>query len=131
MNSHAPGEELSQRYWDGAREGVLVLQACGQCGRVRHYPRVLCDACYSFEVQPHVASGRGTVHSWMVAHHAFDPAVADEVPYVLVTVDMEEGVRVLGRWEDGELRLGLPVELSFMRDNEENPRPTFHRAAAG
>ena len=44
------------------------------------------------------ASRRGTVHSWTVAHHPFHPAFVDELPYTLVTIDLEEGVRALGRW---------------------------------
>jgi len=28
----------SQPYWDGLREGRLMLQHCAECGKVRHYP---------------------------------------------------------------------------------------------
>ena len=90
--------ELSRPYWEAAAQGRLVLQCCSACAVVRHYPRVLCDVCYSSAVHWQPASGRGTLHSWTVAHHAFHPAFAAEVPYVLVTVDLEEGVRALGRW---------------------------------
>ena len=31
--------------------------------RIRHYPRPVCDACYSMEVAWIEASGRGRVHS--------------------------------------------------------------------
>ena len=126
MSDAAPGEGLTADYWRGAERGELALQQCPRCGLVRHYPQVLCPACYSFEVQPLVASGRGTVHSWTVAHHPFDPAFADETPYVLLTVDMEEGVRVLGRSSGAlEPRIELPVQLSFERDAAGQPRPVF------
>ena len=60
------------------------------------------------------ASGRGTLHSWTVAHHAFHPAFAGELPYTLVTVNLEEGVRALGRWNgDTALALGLAVQGRF------------------
>ncbi len=59
-------------------------------------------------------SGRGTVHSWTVAHHAFHPAFKDELPYTLVTVDLAEGVRALGRFEGEGLRIGLPVRVGFI-----------------
>src|SRR5438270_7755216 len=93
-------QPMSGAYWEGAARGKLVLQRCGECGKIRHYPRVLCDGCYSFAVEPFEAQGRGTIHSWTVAHHAFDPAVAAEIPYVLATVDLAEGVRVLGRLDE-------------------------------
>jgi uncharacterized protein len=106
--------ELSRPYWDAAAQGRLVLQCCAACGRIRHYPRLLCDACYSDTVRWVTASGYGTVHSWTVAHHAFHPAFQDELPYVLLTVDLAEGVRALGRWRgDTPLALGLRVQGSF------------------
>ncbi len=45
----------TQPYWDGLNEGKLLIQKCGSCGKLRHYPRPLCDACHSFEVR----MGRG------------------------------------------------------------------------
>lgn len=106
--------ELSRPYWEAAAEGRLVLQCCAACGKVRHYPRLLCDSCYSDAVAWKRASGRGTVHSWTVAHHAFHPAFAAELPYTLVTVDLEEGVRALGRWRSAAgPSLGQAVQGGF------------------
>lgn len=114
VTGHGADDPVSGPYWRGAADGRLVLQQCGSCGRIRHYPRVLCDACHSFLVEPVDADGRGIVHSWTVAHHVFAPSVADDVPYVLVTVDLPEGVRVLGRLGGGgQVRSGLPVRITF------------------
>ncbi len=122
----ATAERLSKPYWDGARQGKLVLQRCGQCGKIRHYPRVLCDACYSFNVEPVEAAGTGRVHSWTVAHHAFHPSVAEETPYHVVTVELDEGVRVLGRIDDpSDLHLGLPMRVGFRPGRDGDPIPAF------
>ncbi|QHE85025.1 Zn-ribbon domain-containing OB-fold protein [Hydrogenophaga sp. BPS33] len=60
------------------------------------------------------ASGEGTAHSWTVAHHAFHPAFAGELPYTLVTVDLKEGVRALGRWREGcTPSVGMAVRGGF------------------
>ena len=96
-----PPSELSRPYWEAAQQGRLVLQCCAACDLTRHYPRLLCSACYSDQCVWKAASGRGTVHSWTVSHHAFHPAFVAELPYTLVTVDLEEGVRALGRWQEG------------------------------
>lgn len=107
---------LTQPYWDGMAEGRLRIQHCAACGKPRHYPRYICDACHAFDVTWKDSSGRGTVHSWTVAHHAFHPGFKDELPYTLVIVDLEEGVRALGRYAaaDGKgLRIGLKVTLGF------------------
>jgi uncharacterized OB-fold protein len=111
-----PDTDLSRPYWQAARRGQLVLQRCSQCGQIRHYPRLLCRVCHSRESEFVPASGQGQVHSWTVTHHVFHPAFAHEVPYVLVTVDLHEGVRALGRWDGAELALGLPVQAYFALD---------------
>jgi uncharacterized protein len=86
----------------------------GACGKTRHYPRLLYSHCHSDAAVWNQASGRGTLHSWTVAHHAFHPAFKDGLPYVLVTVDLDEGVRALGRWQGPvALAIGQPVQGMF------------------
>lgn len=104
---------LTQPYWDGAAAGVLRVQQCAGCGKLRHYPRYLCDACHSFDVTWKDCTGLGTVHSWTVAHHAFHPGFKEDLPYTLVVVEMEEGVRTLGRFDGDGLRVGLRVRIGF------------------
>ena len=119
---------LTQPYWEGTAQGVLRIQHCADCGKPRHYPRYICDACHSFETVWKESGGRGTVHSWTVAHHAFHPGFAGELPYTLVVVDLEDGVRALGRYAEpsGEgLRLGLPVRLGFIEGGGGYRLPTF------
>lgn len=120
----------SKPYWDGLMAGRLLVQKCGQCGKLRHYPRPLCDACFSFDVAWIEASGHGTVHSWTIAHHAFNPGFKDELPYVLVTVDLAEGVRMLAPLravEDKHLRIGLPVRIAFETPTTNLTLPAFVR----
>ena len=106
--------DLARPYWEAAAQGKLLLQSCSACGKVRHYPRFLCDACYSDAVTWLPSKASGTIHSWTVAHHAFHPAFVPELPYTLVTVDLDEGVRALGRWRsDVALSIGQPVQGAF------------------
>jgi uncharacterized OB-fold protein len=118
----------SRPYWDGLREGRLVIQQCGVCGKLRHYPRPVCDACYSMETTWRQVSGHGTVHSWTVAHHPFHPGFKSELPYVLVTVDLDEGVRMLAQirgLEADALAVGLPVTMIAERVTDELALPVF------
>lgn len=124
--------ETSAPHWEGLREGRFLLQTCADCGKIRHYPRPVCDGCFSLAVTWTEASGRGTVHSWTVAHHAYHPAFRGEVPYVLVTVDLEEGVRAMGRLEGDDasaLRLDLPVRMAFRPTENGYALPAFAIAA--
>ena len=108
-----PPSELSRPYWEGAAAGRLMIQRCTNCGKLRHYPRLVCDSCYSTAVEWVEASGRGAIHSWTVAHHAYHPSFAADLPYTLVTVDLEEGVRALGRWRGGPPSIGQEVTGRF------------------
>ena len=108
-----PDLPLSRPYWEAARSGRLVVQRCTGCGKLRHYPTILCSACHSSSVEWTQLSGKGAVHSWTICHHPFHPAFKDEVPYALVTVDLAEGVRALGRWTGGALAIGQPVAARF------------------
>ena len=108
-----PPSALSAPYWEGATAGRLLIQRCTGCGTLRHYPRLLCSNCHSTAVEWVEASRRGVIHSWTVAHHAYHPSFAAELPYTLVTVDLEEGPRALGRWIGATPRIGQAVAGRF------------------
>ncbi len=118
----------SKPFWDGLKEHRMVLQTCADCGKVRHYPRPVCDACLSMAVDWTEASGRGTVYSWTETHHPFHAGFRGEIPYILVTVDLDEGVRIqsqlIGASID-ELRMGLPVEVCYVDATDEVTLPLF------
>ena len=118
----------TQPYWDGLAEGRLLIQRCGACGKLRHYPRPMCDSCHSMEVAWQEASGRGTIHSWTVTHHPFNIGFKRELPYALATVDLAEGVRLQAQLRDiahERIAIGLPVEIRFERVKEDLTLPYF------
>ena len=124
-------DELSAAYREGARRGVLVVQRCAACGTSRHYPRAMCPHCWSFDVEHVEHPGDGTVHSWTVAHHAFSADTAGEVPYTLVTVDLGEGLRALGRLAPPAVAaVGLPVCVGFEPGADGEPRLVFTTGAS-
>lgn len=109
-------DPVSQPFWDALHEHRLVLQKCGQCGAIRHYPRPVCDQCYSMEVEWADASGKGTVHSWTVSHHAFHISFKRDLPITLALIDLDEGVRLNCQLKDidpEDIRIGLPVRVGF------------------
>jgi uncharacterized OB-fold protein len=56
------------------------------------------------------------VHSWTVVHHPFHPAFRPELPYVLVTADLPEGVRLLAQLRGAglvALRPGVPLRVDY------------------
>jgi uncharacterized protein len=105
-------------WWDGAAAGELRIQRCVDCGRLRHPPRPMCPRCNSLRHDTVVSSGRGTVHSFVTYRH--QPASGLKVPYVVLVVALEEGVRVIGNLvgaEPEDARVGMPVEVVFLADD--------------
>ena len=115
-------------FWDALHERRFVLQRCVDCGTIRHYPRPVCDKCFSMKVDWVEASGRGTVHSWTITHHPFHPGFKSDLPLMLLTVDLAEGVRMQaqGRGIDGAgLKVGLAVKVGFDRVKDDLTLPVF------
>lgn len=118
----------TQPYWDGLQQQRLRLQKCADCGKIRHYPRPMCDACWSMNTEWIDASGLGTVHSWTITHHAFHPGLKKDLPYVLLTVDLPEGVRMNAQArgiDASRLRVGLPVVVRFDQVKDDLTLPVF------
>ena len=117
-------------FWEAAKRHQLVVQKCGGCGVHRFPPRELCSLCLSRESSWVPASGRGKVFSFVVMHQAYHPAFADELPYAVVVVELEEGARITSRLVDcpaGEVRIDMPVTVVFEDASPEISLPKFRR----
>ena len=118
----------TQPYWDGLLAGKLVLQRCADCGRPRHYPRPVCDSCFSMNAEWFEASGKGAVHSWTITHYAFHPGFKGDLPYLLLTVDLDEGERMQcqarGIAHDA-VSVGMRVRVAYDRVKDDLALPVF------
>ena len=119
----------TEPYWAGLRAGKLMLQACAACGRVRHYPRPVCPHCYCLDAKWIEAKGRGKVHSWTITHHAFHPGWKGELPITLLTVDLDEGVRMQaqlsGPVAEAGVKIGMPVRIAYEAATKDLTLPVF------
>jgi hypothetical protein len=78
------------------------------------------------------SSGRGRIHSFVISHRAFHPFWAERVPYVIATIELDEGVRMVDDMLElapGDARIDLPVEVWFHDTGEGIVLPKFRRAA--
>lgn len=98
-------------FWIGLRDG-LMLPRCRSCGFVWLRPTPACPRCGATDLSVEPQSGMGTVYSWVVVDRALDAAFADEVPYTVVTVELDCGARLPGRLLGTEQpRAGMAVEF--------------------
>lgn len=108
----------TQAYWDGAAAGELRVQRCPS-GHAVFPPRALCPDCGADGLEWVAASGRGTLHSYVVEHRPA-PGWEDEVPYVVALVQLEEGPRMMSNVvgvdpDPAQLPLDLPLVVDFVQ----------------
>lgn len=128
-----PGISDDNRFfWDGAREGRLLVQRCKSCGTLRHPPGPVCPSCHSFEWDTVQASGRGTVYSFVVMHYPEVPPF--DYPNPIALIELEEGTRLIAQLvgvKPAEVRIGQAVQVEFNRFNDgELVLPQFRPVAA-
>jgi uncharacterized OB-fold protein len=132
MTGHAkPLPEVTPQmapFWEAARRHELVVQRCGGCGAYRFPARDLCSRCLSRDAAWTRVSGRGVIFSVAVMHQVYHPGFADDVPYAVVVVELEEGARLLSNvvgLAPSEVRIGMPVEVVFESVSADVTLPKF------
>jgi len=119
----------TQHFWDGCRDGKLLLQRCKDTGKAYFPPRPFSPYTGSRDVEVFEASGKATLFSYVINHR---PAKGfeDEAPYAIAVVELEEGPRMMTNIVDCEqtpeaLVLDMPLEVSFETATDEITLPKF------
>jgi uncharacterized OB-fold protein len=102
-------------FWDGAAAGELRIQQCTGCGVLRHPPGPMCPSCGATKPGYVVASGTGTVYSYVTHHHP--PVPGKQLPFVVALVELPEGVRVMAELREVDpatVHVGMPVQVGFL-----------------
>jgi uncharacterized OB-fold protein len=101
-------------FWTGAAEGRLLIQACADCGVLRHPPTPLCPRCQSARAEPRQMNGHGQVAAFIIVHHPPNPWF--ELPIAVASVELDEGVNVTSNLCDVALEsieVGMEVDVFF------------------
>ena len=101
----APSTEDAE-FWRRARAHELALPKCGNCGHVWFPAYARCPECLGRDVEWIVASGRGEVFAFTVFHRPYVRSFADDLPYHVALVRLEEGPFIYGNLVDG---VGTPA----------------------
>jgi uncharacterized protein len=90
-------DQTSEFFWAGASRGQLLVQKCPRCHRFQYPPTVCCEYCQSRDLDVVEVSGRGSLYAMAVMHRAFLPDFAEDVPYTIALVDLDDapGARML------------------------------------
>ena len=126
-----PDDPLTVEYFEHCNRHKLCFQRCSACDTWRHVPRIQCAKCGSPEWEWAESSGRGSLFSWTVCHQAMHPAFADEVPYAVAVVELEEGVRMVSGLRGVDLdtlTLEMPLRVTFEQVDDGVSLPYFTAA---
>jgi uncharacterized OB-fold protein len=127
-----PMHGLARTFYDYCKKHELRFQRCSQCGLWRHIPRDMCAQCGSFDYEWTKSSGKGKVFTWSTTDQTMLPSFADAVPYSIVVVELDEGLRIATWVVDvpvDQLQIGMPVEVVFDDVTPEVTLPKFRRRA--
>ena len=121
----------SQAYWEGLRDRKLLMPRCDACGKYWFPPSLLCPHCNETKWTWTSTSGRGRIFSYVVYHRIYHPGFADEVPYAVAVIELDEGPRmvsnVIGIAPD-KLACDLRVEVVYQPITDTITLPKFKPA---
>ena len=124
-------DPVMRPFWDGAREGRLVLQRDRETGAVHWPPK---PAYWKHgRLEYFDASGTGTIHTYVVGHEPFLPAFAHLLPHLMVVVALAEGPRIVGHMvgcRPEEMAIGSPVRVAYKRLTERVTLPVWELVRA-
>jgi uncharacterized OB-fold protein len=127
-----PTSELTQPYWDAARNHELVVQQCKGCNLRPFPPRAHCPNCGSAELLWSKVSGRGTIYTYTIARRPTHPVFAEQIPMAVAVVELEEGPRMISNivgCEPGDVEIGMAVHVCFEPiDDSDLHLPVFEPA---
>ena len=125
-------------FWDGTRQGELRVQKCGSCGALRHPPGPMCPKCGTPADGGYtVASGKGTVYSYVVHRHP--PVPGKKLPLVIALVELEEAsegqrCRIMGELrgvKPEDVTIGMAVHADYDRIDDDVTLPAWRPAPPG
>ena len=122
--------KLTQPYWEATKRHELVIQQCDACQHLWFPPSFCCPKCLGEAISWKRVSGRAKIWSWIDMWQMYFRGFADERPYLVAYVELEEGPRLMASLVDiDEERTGLycdmPLEIVFDDVTPEVTLPRF------
>ena len=118
----------SRPYWDGLRERKLLMPHCDACGSFWFPPSLLCTHCNSSKWTWVAVSGRGRIFSYVVYHRVYHPGFANEVPYTVAVIELDEGPRMISNVigiAPEKIACDMRVEVAYQPITETITLPKF------
>lgn len=110
-------------FFEGAKEGKMLIKKCKDCGEVHYYPRGICPSCFSTNLEWVAIKGTGTIYTFSITRRA------GPIPYCIAYVTLEEGINVMTNIVDcgdlDDIKIGQKVKLTFKETGNGTKVPAF------
>jgi uncharacterized protein len=128
-------DEWTTPFWASAKQHVLSLQRCQDCGAFQHPPYATCVKCISANLRFEPVPGGGTIYAYTIMYHTGDKRFAAVVPYasIIVELDAAPGALLAGNLLGSpytEAKVGRRVDVIFEKLNDDITLPQFRLATA-
>jgi uncharacterized OB-fold protein len=129
-NKPLPAEDPdSAVYWEGCRQKKLMLQHCSSCSKPRYPANNFCPHCRDKNFTWKESLGKGRLYSWIVVRHPVPKEIyAEDVPYIVALIDLEEGVRIASNivgCEPESITPDMTLQVIFKPVTEQVTLPLF------
>ncbi len=121
-------QALDMPYWEGLKKRELRMQKCSDCGHIWFPPAPGCPKCLSTNYEWAKLSGKGKVWSWSIFYQVYYKSFADEIPYNVIQVQVEEGPIMISNMvecKNEDIKCDMPVEIVFDDVTEQVTLPKF------
>ena len=118
----------SDEFFAAAAADQLAIRRCTRCRHTLSPEGRTCTACGSADLGWDTATGSATLVSWAVVHHPPHPDFADQVPFPIGLVELDEGPWINARIVDANvdgLRAGLALRVAFVHPEIGDSYPVF------
>ncbi len=128
-------DPVTAPYWESLKAHAMKIQRCNDTGKFFFYPRGMSPFTLSGNLSWEAVSGKGVLHAFTIVHANRAPGFAEELPYVVALIELEEGVRMMSNLIDVQadpehVKIGMPVELVYDDVTNEITLPKFRPASA-
>jgi uncharacterized OB-fold protein len=96
-----------EQYNSALKKNILLGLKCRQCEKITCPPQMVCQECASLDLEITQLTGTGIIQTYTTIYVAAENR-ENEVPYVIVLVELEEGP-----WIMGELGAANPDETDL------------------
>jgi len=121
--------KANAEFFDGLARGELMAQVDQQTGELHFPPALYYPQRLGEKPSWSKLSGRGRIWSWIIMHQKYFEGFANELPYNVIMVELDEGVTMMSTLVDGNaaLEVNAPVEVVFDTVADGVTLPKFKR----